>query len=147
MKFTKNTPLLIVKDKKYSFFHKPSHLDYSKWVDYIDSHKNIFVWREETSLGHSIMNNINEYSPEIKIRVLRSLNKLACYFHFNPKGKHYFVNINFDPDENIIFIGFERKPNKNDLLILLDMANHLDANLLYGHTKIINKEVIDSLDL
>ena len=121
-------------------------LPYEKWVKYIESNQTYFIWEENTIKGLSLKENINKVPDNIRDRVLLSLNKMICNAEYNSKKKYYDIVVTFHKDIKRIVISFERKVKIEDLKLFLDMANYLDAYLLYNGNEIIDEKVIESLE-
>ncbi|SDD34458.1 hypothetical protein [Williamwhitmania taraxaci] len=146
MKFTRNDIFAIAKVPYNLGGDKSnSNIEYLKWVDFIDTHSDHFIWKENTKEGVETLTNIDKVPESFKERVLDSLNKSACYKEFDVKKGFYNINLGFNYIDNMVSIGFERTPKLEDLKIFLAMANHLDAFLLKDGTEIIDERVIDSL--
>jgi hypothetical protein len=122
-------------------------IDYKKWVQYINDNQDIFIWYENTTNGKNILAKIDELPDDFKESTLILLNKVRCFADFNKKKNIY--NMSFGCSENDsewVAISFNKIPNIKDLKLCLNMANYLDALLLYNHTKIIDEKVIESLE-
>lgn len=145
MKLSRSICLRIVKNiSKSNYNYEP--LNYEKWVEYININSNIFIWYENTPEGQKTLQSINDFPIEYRERILLSLNKLLCFMDFSPKKGYHNINIAFNPEDNWILIGFERKPTKKDLTFFLQMAKYLDALLVLGDRKIIDEKVLAALE-
>lgn len=146
MKFTRNDIFAIAK-KKYALGGDKSNCDiqYSKWVDFIDSHPEDFIWYENTKDGIEILQNINKVPENFRNRTLKGLNKYSCFKEFDVKKGYYNINLGFDDINNLVSIGFERTPRLEDLNIFVEMAKHLDALLLKDGKIVIDDKVIADL--
>lgn len=120
-------------------------LDYRKWVEFIENHKDYFIWYEDTEDGKKVKENINEFPNWAKEKILRNLNKTDSYAEFNNKKGYYEIRICFNEELNVISTTFQKKITIKHLKILLEMATHLDALLLNNGTQIIDEEVIENL--
>jgi len=49
-----------IKIGRYSFVNitKDGDIDYKKWIDFIESHKDYFIWYEDTEEGKEVLKNI-----------------------------------------------------------------------------------------
>ena len=70
-----------IKIGRYSFVNitKDDDIDYKKWIDFIESHKDYFIWYEDTEEGKKIRERIDEFSQRVKEGVLYKLNKTNVY--------------------------------------------------------------------
>lgn len=145
MKLTRSIDLLIAKEKlKNVRVDKP--LDYQKWLDFIASKGDLFIWSEDTSGGTSLLNSIEEIPLDHRDNVLSSLNKRICYIGHKPGKKIYDIAVSFHDTLNWIAFDFMRKPTKADIQLFFEMANYLDALfLINGKTK-VTKEMVEALE-
>lgn len=146
MKFTRSDIFAIAK-KTYDLGGDKSKSDiqYSKWVEFIDSHPNDFIWYENTKDGIEIFQNIDKVPDSFRNRTLKGLNKYSCFKEFDVKKGYYNINLGFNDIDNLVSIGFERTPKLEDLKIFVEMAKHLDALLLKDGKEIIDEKMIESL--
>ena len=70
-----------IKIGRYSFVNitKDDDIDYKKWIDFIESHKDYFIWYEDKEDGKEVLKNIDEISKDFKSRVSYSLSKTNAY--------------------------------------------------------------------
>lgn len=146
MKFARNDIFAIAK-APYELGGEKSNIkiEYAKWVEFIDSHPNEFIWKENTIDGIKTLANIDKIPESFKERVLASLNKGACYKEFDENKGYYNINLGFNFIDSIVSIGYERTPKLEDLKIFLEMAKYLDALLLKNGKEIIDEKMIESL--
>ncbi len=111
MKLTKNTKFRIAKGLLDDVFVKTEPLDYDKWVRFVDSHSDYFVWNENTEEGRKSLQNINNVPEEFKERVLESLNKGGCFAEFDEQRKLYNISLSINKEYNWITIQFATPPN------------------------------------
>jgi hypothetical protein len=78
--------------------------------------------------------------------VLSTLNKGVCFSRFDKVTNLYDISITFYNELNWITIQFARTPKLADLKIFVEMANYLNALLLYNGKTIIDEKVIESLE-
>lgn len=145
MKLKRTSNIKIAKSKRPKANTVTEPLDYKKWVEFIDTHKDFFTWNEDTANGIQIKNDIDKVPEGFKERVLASLNKVSCYSEFDIKKGYYNINAGFNEQWNWVSINFERTPKLEDLRIFVEMANYLDALLLLDGTKVINKETLNNI--
>ena len=85
-------------------------INYSKWVEYIDTHQDYFTWAEDTMEGKEALANIDKVPESFRERTLKTYNKNRCCAEYNDKKKYYEVIIsNYDQK---IGISFEKKSPK-----------------------------------
>jgi hypothetical protein len=134
---------------KSSIFYAPDGInaeggiDHLKWVDYIDSRADYFIWSEHTEEGSDTLANIDKVPEWARECVLASLNKNVCYAKYDSQRERY--NIVVANSTQRIGIVFEKTPTIDDLELFLDMANHLDAFLLSNGNEIIDRKTIEDL--
>jgi len=132
--------------EKYEWsFNIKNKLNYDKWVEYIDAHKDYFTWYEDTDDGIKTKNTINEVPEDFREGVLLKLQKQQVRAEYNPKKCWYEVVIDFHKNFGIIHTTFMKPLKKEHLTMLLNIANYLDAFLLNNGKTIIDKKVIDDL--
>lgn len=120
-------------------------LDCQKWKDFIDYHKDYFIWNENTAEGKRTLEKINEFSERIKAKILSTLSKGVCFSEYNSATDKYNISVTFYEELNWITIQFSRSPKLDDLKIFVEMANHLDALLLVDGTVIVSEENLNEL--
>lgn len=143
MAIFKTRDLYIAKHKINFVEDINDELDYLKWVEYIESYPDYFIWYEKTEKGEQTLANIDKVPEKFKERVLNGLNKKGCYAEYNDDKKGYNIYVGYFPEYNRIRIGFEREITINDLRRFLDMANYIDALLLNNGTEIIDERIGD----
>ena len=85
-------------------------INYSKWVEYIDTHQDYFTWAEDTMEGKEALANIDKVPESFRERTLKTYSKNRCCAEYNDKKKYYEVIIsNYDQK---IGISFEKKSPK-----------------------------------
>jgi hypothetical protein len=146
MKFKRRPTFNIANSKIMNANIKLESLDYKKWIDFVESHNDYFIWNENTTEGKQLLQNVNEFNERIRFKILSTLNKKVCFSGFSKHTNLYDVNVTFYDNLNWITIQFSRTPKSEDLKILLEMANYLDALLLKDGTEIIDEKVIEELE-
>ena len=138
---------LKIASEKFDVFNKIhlKELDYKKWKNYINN-SDLFIWYEDTENAKNILANIDSVPIDFKDTVLSNFNKTRCYMEYNFKKKYYNITIVFYAELKYIKISIERKVKIEDLRLFLDMANYLDAYLLYNGNEIIDEKIIDGLE-
>lgn len=117
-------------------------LSYQKWIDFIESHKEYFIWQEDTEEGKNTLANLHEVPESFKEGILKGHNKSRAFAEFNNKKGFYEVYVDFNERYGTISTTFQKKIERRHLELLLEMANHLDALLLVDGTKVINEETL-----
>lgn len=146
MKFTENDIFSIAKEPYELGGDKSrSNINYAKWVNFIDSKPNDFIWYENTTDGLEVLQNIDKVPLNFRERTLKGLNRYSCFKEFDKKKGYYNINVGFNDLDNLVSIGFERTPKLEDLKIFVEMAKHLDALLLKDGKEIIDEKMIESL--
>ena len=100
-----------IKIGRYSFVNitKNGDIDYKKWIDFIESHKDYFIWYEDTEDGIYRKNNMDKVPNDFKEGILYKLNKTNVYC--------------------------TKKITKPIAEILLEMANYLEAKIIIDDKK------------
>lgn len=75
-----NIIIKIAKSKYKLFKEKPTgDFDYNKWVEFIENHKDYFVWYEDTDDGKYRLENMDKVSDWVKESIIYGLNKTTAY--------------------------------------------------------------------
>ena len=135
----------IAKEQYEQTYHITNKLSYEKWVEYIETYKDYYVWYEDTSDGIHLKNNINKVPENFREGILLKLNKQQALAEYSEKKGYYCVIIDFHRDYGKISTTFQKKITKKHLYRLLEMANYLDALLLNNGTEVIDEKTIESL--
>ena len=120
-------------------------LDYDRWKRYIDTSSE-YIWFEDTRDGVEIKSKISTIPIEFRNAFVSMFNYHSCCAEWNSQKKRYDIDINFHEKLKYITISFEKKVTVSDLKSFLNMANYLDAFLLYRGKKIIDDKLIDELE-
>lgn len=134
----------IAKSKFKCAKERIEELDHSKWIEFIESHKDYFIWYEDTEDGIYRKNNMDKVPDWARLGVKRQLNRTDVNAEYNNKKGYYEVRVCFGVD-GIIYITFQKKITYKHLEMFLDMANHLDALLLKNGNEIIDTKFIEEL--
>lgn len=124
---------------------KLESLDYQKWVNFIDSQPDKFVWNENTDEGRKTLENIDSFRERVRAKILSTLNKGVCLSEYDNIAGRYNISVTFYDELNWITINFARTPRPDDLKIFVEMAKHLDALLLVDGTHIIDENNLNEL--
>lgn len=120
-------------------------LSYEKWVEYIDNHQDYFSWEDDTPDGIYRRNNIDKIPEWAREGIINSY-KAKALAEFNDKKGWHEISLAYHKDFGIITTTFQKSIKKKQLLILLDLANYLDALLLKDGKEIIDKKLIEELE-
>lgn len=146
MKIKNIKDLWISKEKFDYILNVKNKIEYEKWVWYVDNNKKYFTWYENTQRGIEAKSKIDEVPEDFRDDVLTSLNKKKAYAEFNNKKGLYEIIISFNQNTGVISTTFMKKITKQHLIMLLEMANYLDAYLLNTGKTIIDEKVIEELE-
>ena len=58
---------------------RKDNVNYQKWIAFIETHKDYFIWYEDTEEGKEVLKNIDEIPEDFKSRVSYSLSKTNAY--------------------------------------------------------------------
>jgi hypothetical protein len=146
MKITRNDILTIAK-KPYKLVGEGiiDDLDYDSWVNFIENHREYFIWYEETTDGEDALRNIDIVPDWAKERVLYSLNKKRVYSTDTLMKNPTDLVISYSESDKRVSVSIEKNLNEKTAKILLSMAKHLNALLLKNGTEIIDEKAIESL--
>ena len=118
-------------------------LNQTDWVSYIDDSFD-FVWKEETAEGQKILSKIETVPENFRESVMASLNKVSAYAFLDANGEKYKLNLSYNETYNLISVSFSSSPNREELQIVFNLAQSLNALLLNNGTEIIDQETIDN---
>lgn len=142
----KKTESLDIAKSQFDFSNENTQeLDYSKWIEYIESQPEYYFWKEDTIEGKEVLSNVDKIPESFRERVLKAYNKRTACAEFDYKKGFYNVLVTFRSEHNRIGINFEKIPTKSDLMRFLKMANHLNALLLNNGSEVIDENVIEEL--
>lgn len=136
IKIGRSDILYIAQSKFKSTLEEPTgNFDYNKWVDFIESHKDYFIWYEDTEDGTYRKNNMDNVPDWAREGISYQLNKAHAYstnkMTKNPKD----IRVVFSKKNGTISIDLERKPSKTAVQILLEMAKFLNGKLFRNENK------------
>lgn len=110
-------------------------IDYHKWIDFINNHKNLFIWYEDTEQGKKVKERINEFSEWTKEAVLYKLNKSNVYCTKELSENHSDFILKYDMNNNKISVHLEKKITKKIAEVILNMAKYLGAIIIIDDKK------------
>ena len=145
IKIGRNDSVVIANGKYDRLSEVPEgHIDYDKWINFINLHKDYFIWYEDTPNGVNAKENIDKVSDWARERVLYLINKTNAYSTDKiVKNPSDFI-VKFDKVSNCIWISIEKKMTKEIAEILLEMANFLDGKVIINGDKLL--ESIEQLE-
>lgn len=119
-------------------------VDYNKWVEFIETHKEYFIWYEDTGDGKEQLQNIENLSEFLRDRILHSLNRIRVYStNLLVKNPSDFI-VTYRSESGTISISIEKKMSKEMADILLKMAEYVGGKLIINGTKEL--ENVEQLD-
>jgi hypothetical protein len=146
MKITRNDILTIAKKTHNRVGEKTiDDIDYQGWMNFIECHKNLFMWYENTIGGKEVLNNLDKVPDWAKERVLYSLNKKHVYVTQEIMKNPTDLVIIYSEFDKRVTISLDKNLNKKAGKILFLMAKHLDALLLKNGKQVIDEKMIESL--
>jgi hypothetical protein len=137
---------IVIANKKYDRLCEvpKGHIDYDKWVDFIETHKDYFVWYEDTPNGIDAKKNIDKVPDWARERVLYYTNRTNAYSTDKVvKNPSDFI-VKFIETNCYISIIIERYMTKNIAKILFEMADYLEGKVIINGNKIL--ESIEQLE-
>ena len=108
-------------------------IDFQKWIAFIETHKDYFIWYEDTEEGKEVLKNIDEIPEDFKSRVSYSLSKTNAYY--TKKLSKNFGDCIVKYAINEVSVSLEKKITKPIAEILLEMANYLEAKIIIDDKK------------
>lgn len=117
-------------------------VEQQKFREFINLHKDIFLWKEETAAGKKNFEMLDSF-PD-KESILRDLNEFKAYAFYKKDKDYYGLDVVWNPIYGIISINFNNsRVTIAALEILLEMANYCEAMLLVNGKKQITNEFIE----
>jgi len=121
-----NKDYFISRQWSLGFVGKPGEkpLSFDRWVEFIDARRTTFTWHENTDLGesrlkspdaHQLQALFNKHLAEGEFDKIKGYNKVELMLH---TGGHK-ISVGFDG----------MRPNKKWLMLCLELAEYLGANL------------------
>ena len=129
----------IAKEKFVNINLNKEKLDFNKWVEFIENHKDYFIWYEETLDGIHLLENLDKVPIWAREGILNSFKGKALAEYNNKKG-YYEIVFTFNKELNVISTTFMKRISQKHLYRLLEMANYLDALLLNNGTEVIDEK-------
>jgi len=145
MKITKSDFVFLTDGKHRRCDLPHGSISRERWIKYIESHKDIFMWYEDTPEGKETIRNLNDVPEWAKERVLYSLDKASAYtISKKIVKKHYFLI--FDYNQNKRYIRVHRETTITIPMVerILDMAAFLGAKVVVNGSKFL--ESIDQIE-
>ena len=117
-------------------------IDQQKFREFINLHKDVFLWDEETVKGQKTLEIIDTFS--VKETIPMQMNQFRAYAFYKKEKGYYGLDVAWVAEWGIILVNFNNsRISVPALEILLDMANYCEAMLLVNGQKQITKEFID----
>ena len=143
MNLSKQTQFTIAKELMPAAKAPEKPLNQTDWESYIDNSTE-FVWKEDTVEGQKILSKIDTVPENFRDRVMASLNKVSAFAFLDSNGEKYKLNLSYNETYNWISVSFSSGPNREELQIVFNLAQSLNAHLLNNGTEIIDQETIDN---
>jgi hypothetical protein len=133
----RRSDIIKIATSKYKQLGEPpqKRIDYNKWIEFIENHKDYFIWYEDTPDGIGTKKNIDKVPEWAREGTLKRLNKLCAYSTNKIVKRPYDFIVDYGINDGMVRINIERKMTKPIAEILLKMAEFLDGKLLVGGTK------------
>ena len=77
--FVKQSDMRIGRNNFINIKGNNEQIDFQKWIAFIETHKDYFIWYEDTEEGKEVLKNIDEIPEDFKSRVSYSLSKTNAY--------------------------------------------------------------------
>jgi hypothetical protein len=141
MKITKSK-FVYITEGKYPRPELPKgNVERDKWIEYIESHKDIFMWYEDTPDGKEKKENFDQIPDSAKEWVLYRLNKAWAYTIDKKLAKHSDDLIfKYNVERKTINVHREKKVTIPVAELILDMAKFLDSKV------VVNGKIFESID-
>lgn len=119
--------------EKFYFINQiKNKIDSKKWIEFIESNNDKYIWWENTDDGKAAYSLPSNKTP-LKVKVLSDYNKKKGYYEFI---------INYSPSLGVITVTSTPDITIRRLEMLLEMSRFLGAYLLIRGNKIITREWI-----
>jgi hypothetical protein len=112
------------------------------WVAFIESRQDYFTWLEDTEKGKKTLGNLDEIPESFREGILKGHNKSRAFAEFNQKKGYHEFYVDFVDDYGKVVVTSQKKITKEQIKVLLEMAQHLDALLLNNGNKIIDEQYL-----
>ena len=143
----KGMTYISISRQKHTFQNeiKPENfIPQSFFREYINSHKTIFLWKEETELGKSTALRIETYDKKDRVILLKTLKQYQAFAFYKKIKGYYELDVCWNEQFGHIMVNFNNsRVTIQALEILLEMATYCDAMLLVNGKKEITKEFIE----
>ncbi len=145
MKLTSIKDPWISKEKFDYVLNVKNRVSREKWIEFINMNNDYFTWVEDTQEGRRTLENIDNVPENFREGELIRLNKSQALAEYNQAKKYFEVVIDFNNKIGIISTTFTKPINRNQIVLLLRMANYLDAFLLNNGTQVIDEKLLANL--
>lgn len=145
IKVNRNSTITILNKKRSLLDNfQAEKINYLKWVEFIENHRDYFIWYEDTNDGKDVLHNINKVPEWAKEGVIYGLNKKIVYSTNKIVKNHFDLIIKYIENEGIIKVDIEKKMSQKVGEIILKMSNYLEGKLIIDDSKELEK--IEQLD-
>jgi hypothetical protein len=118
-------------------------IEQEKFRGFINNHKQIFSWLEETESGKQQLLDIEKFI--IKESILKSLNQKRAFAFYKKDKNYYSLDLGLILEWGYISINFNNsRVTMPALEILIKMADHCDAMLLMNGKRAITIDMIET---
>jgi hypothetical protein len=133
----------IAKEKFKYISDVKEKLSHEKWVEYIDAHKDYYLWFEETELGIDLSNKLRTEPEVSRLDFSKELNKTIAKAEYNEKKGNFDVILTFSHEYGTIGSTFNKKISNQHIVRLIDLAKFLDAYVLNNGKQIIDETFLE----
>ena len=96
------------------------NFDYGKWVEFIENHKEFFIWYEDTESGINLKNNMDKVPDWAREGILYSLNKTHAYSTNKMTKNPNYIRVVFSKK----WYGFDRFREKTKQICFANFAGY-----------------------
>src|SRR5690606_2720988 len=111
MKIKRNNYIEIT-PSKYKTEEPIQKINYDKWIEFIETNKDYFVWYEDTEDGKYRLENLNKVPDWAKEGVIYSLNKTNAYSTDKIVQQPSDLIVRYFKDKGIVKIDIEKTMTK-----------------------------------
>jgi len=131
--------------EKYQFLSDiKQRIQKQDWIDAIESRSDRFIWLEDTPGGKSTMASIDSIPEKFREKVERLHNRTEACAEFNQKKGVFDMKLGYLESYGALYSSFEKTITKQDLRLMLSIADELGAYVLNNGNQIIDKEFIEN---
>mgnify|MGYP006979937209 CR=1 FL=1 len=119
-------------------------IDYDKWVETVETNLEYFTWLENTEEGKNRMARIDEIPEKFQDKIRKIHSKSQALAEYDPDKGFHLVRLAFNSEYGTIGTTYQKEITKDDLNMLLMLANKLNALLLNNGNQIITPEFVET---